>query len=292
MFPMGSVFRESAGTRTGPRRAPAPELVHLDPDHPGFRDRAYRSRRDAIARIALAYCSGEVVPDVAYSPAENGVWRRVATRLRGLHTELAAREIVTLQGNLGLPSERVPQLAQLNPVLSAATGFRMEPVAGLARADAFLERLGEGVLLSTQYIRHASRPLYTPEPDAVHELLGHAATLLHPRVAELSRQFGRTSSAATPAELDRIERVYWYAMEFGLVEEGGAVKVFGAGLLSSCGELEQLSTGPELCDWDLERMAETPYEPTAMQPRLFVASSFADLLSDVSAWLGEGRWRS
>ncbi len=121
--------------------------------------------------------------------------------------------------------------------------------------------------------------------------LGHAATLTHPQIAALNRNIGLAATGVSAAEIARLERVYWYTLEFGLVEQAGTPKAFGAGILSSCGELEQFQHGPELCDWDLDRMAETTYDPTDMQPRLFVAPSFTHLVEDVSAWVSNGRWR-
>ena len=89
----------------------------------------------------------------------------------------------------------------------------------------------------------------------------------------------------------RIERVYWYVMEFGVVQEDGQVRAFGAGLLSSAGEIAQIETGPRLLPWDLDAIAQTPYDPTTMQPHLFVAPSFDRLLGDVVSWIERGDWR-
>jgi phenylalanine-4-hydroxylase len=167
----------------------------------------------------------------------------------------------------------------------------MEPVMGLVRARTFLSALGREVFLSTQYIRHHSRPLYTPEPDIVHELVGHAASLAHPRLAEVNTCIGKAVDSADDSELLRLERVYWYSLEFGLVLEEGSVKALGAGLLSSAGELAQIESGPELRSWDLDAIAETPYDPTDMQPQLYVAPSFERLTSDIEDWVESGGWR-
>jgi len=268
------------------------DLVQLDPDHPGFRDEAYRERRNLIARIAFDYRSGPV-PEAPYTEEEHGVWREVWDHLAPLHRERACRECVELADELGLPRDRVPQLAELNPRLLATTGFQMIPVAGLVSGRKFLERLSERVFLSTQYVRHSARPLYTPEPDVIHELVGHAATLIHPQLAELNRRLGQAAIAAGPAgDLDsetptalELERVYWYTLEFGAALQDGAVRAYGAGLLSSYGELQTYTEQAELLPFDLERMAATDYDPTTYQPRIFVAPSFARVLSEVNLWL-------
>ncbi len=268
-----------------PHAGGAADLVPLDPDHPGFRDDTYRRRRNAIARIALDYASGGEIPDAPYTEAEHGVWASVWAKLGGLHEAHVCREILELQAVLPLDRRRIPQLSVLNPVLEAVAGFRMEPVAGLVTPRTFMRHLGRRVFLSTQYIRHDSRPFYTPEPDVVHELVGHAATLVHPGIAELNRLLGRAAEVAGEPEMRALDRVYWYTMEFGVVAEGSGTRAFGAGLLSSCGELADYATHARLLDWDLEAMAQTPFDPTRYQDTLFVAPSFTRLMVDVSRWV-------
>ena len=273
-------------------RAPGTaHLVPLDPDHPGFRDPRYRARRDAIARVALGYRSGAPVPPIAYRPEEHALWGRVWRALRPLHGERAARELVPLAGVLGLGPGRLPQLAALNAELIPRSGFRMEPVAGLVCTREFLERLGQGVFLATQYLRHPARPLYTPEPDVVHEVVGHAASLLHPGIAALSRALGRAAAGASAAELERLGRLHWFTLEFGVVDERGAPRAVGAGLLSSPGELARFASAAELLDYDPGRAAETPYDPTDYQPRLFAAPSLAELVGRANRWVRRGAWR-
>ena len=265
-------------------------LVRLDPDHPGFRDPAYRARRKAIARLAFEY-QGGVVPDAPYSAAEHAVWSAVWARFGELHARHACREFGVLSRRLGLDPGRIPQLATLNSILERSTGFRMEPVAGLIEGREFLARLGDGIFLATQYVRHPSRPFYTPEPDVIHELVGHAATLMHPGIAGLSRAFGSAAQEAGPVEALVLERVYWYTLEFGAIAGADGPKAFGAGLLSSSGEIERFAAQAELRPWNLESMAASAYDPTAFQERIYVAPSFHDLIRDLRVWLAAGGWR-
>lgn len=263
----------------------ADDLVHLDPDHPGFRDPVYRERRNEIARLALEYEEGQSVPRIAYTETEHGVWRTVWERLAPLHARLACREYLEGGKVVRLERESIPQLADVNQILAAATGIQMLPVAGLVSPRTFLSYLGRDIFLATQYIRHHSRPLYTPEPDVVHELIGHAATFANPELALLNRLFGEVTSSSDDDELERIGRVYWYTLEFGAVEEGGVVKAYGAGLLSSAAELLRLEQDVELRPLELEVVTGTPYDPTDFQPRYFVASSFDAMIRSVSDWL-------
>ncbi len=267
------------------------DLVDLNPDHPGFADISYRNRRNQLAELALAYQTGEKIPDAPYSPEEDGVWSKVLEHLSPLHQDLVCKENLELQDLFTLDRNRVPQLSSINSVLQRIAGFRMEPVAGLVTARTFLCYLGRRVFLSTQYIRHHSRPFYTPEPDIIHELIGHAASLAHPGIAEVNRLLGKASDVATETEMTRLENVYWYTMEFGLVLQDSKPKAFGAGLLSSVGELTSFSTNAELLDWDLGKMAATAYDPTSYQSTLYVAPSYTRLLADLCGWLRQGDWR-
>jgi len=269
----------------------AADLVVLDPDHPGFRDADYRARRDAIARLALAHRTGSPVVPAPYTASEHAVWRTVWGRLAELHRSRVCREILELQEVMPLPRDRIPQLEELNPTLDAVAGFRLEPVAGLVSPRTFLRYLGHRVFLSTQYIRHASRPFYTPEPDVVHELVGHVATLVHPGIAELNRVLGEAAGVADDDEMRRLDRVYWYTLEFGLVLQDGAPRAFGAGLLSSVGELSEYDRHARLLPWDIPTIARTPFDPTRYQDVLFMAPSFTRLLCDTAAWVRTGGWR-
>jgi len=263
----------------------APALVELDADHPGLNDPDYRRRRNQIARTAVDYRGQGPVPAVAYTSDEQEVWREVWRHLDPLHQRYACRAYLEAAERVALSRRVIPQLHEVNARIEPLYGFRMLPVAGLVTAKAFLEKLGEGVFLSTQYMRHHSVPLYTPEPDVVHELIGHAATFTHPRFAALNRAFGRAALRVDPGHIEAIGRLYWYTLEFGVVREAGALKVYGAGLLSSFGELGRFETEEGLAGWDVDRIAATPYDPSRYQEQLFVAPSFEQMADDVTSWL-------
>lgn len=261
------------------------DLVRLDPDHPGFRDGAYRKRRNDIARLALEYEPGTPVPAAEYTDQEHAVWRTIWEQLDLLHDRFACRQYKACSAALKLPRHRVPQLSEVNALIKPATSFRMLPVAGLVAPRRFLEYLGDDVFLSTQYIRHHSTPFYTPEPDVVHELVGHAATFMSEDFAQLNRAFGRAAKKLPDERIHEIERVYWFSLEFGAVKEDGELKVYGAGLLSSFGEVERFQKEAELRPFDVEDMVETPYDPTDYQNTIFVADSFADMARGLLDWL-------
>jgi phenylalanine-4-hydroxylase len=262
-----------------------PSLVVLDRDHPGFRDPVYRARRDAIARLALGHRDGDPPPCVEYTEEEHGVWSVVWTNLAPVHDRYACSAWFDGDRRLRLSRTRVPQFTEVNEQLLAMTGFCLMPVAGLVTPGSFLRELGRGVFLSTQYMRHASAPLYTPEPDVVHELIGHAVSLASPDFALLNRRFGEVAMTLPDEEMQPLIRAYWYALEFGVIHDAGALKVYGAGLLSSFGECGRFETSAELRPFDLDAMAETPFDPTDYQRTLFVAPSFAVMKQGVLDWL-------
>jgi phenylalanine-4-hydroxylase len=265
--------------------SPAIALVELDRDHPGFRDPIYRKRRNEIAAVAAAYQLDDRVPDIAYTPLEHSVWQTARANLRPFHDRYACKEYLAGADVVRLPEGAIAQLREVNQVLTVATGFRLWPVAGLVSPRAFLTFLDQKVFLATQYIRHHSAPLYTPEPDVIHELVGHAPLLAHPEVAALHRLFGETAERVPESRADALIRVYWYTMEFGLVREGKSVKAIGAGLLSSFGEMARFEREAKILPLDLDLMARTPFDTSSYQDTLFVANESDQLIADLTRWL-------
>ena len=263
-------------------------IVELDPDHPGFRDPAYRQRRNAIAQIAVDFVPGTRVPEAPYSEEEHRVWQTAWERLSEAHARHACREYLDCVAAVDLPRDRIPQLWEVSERINELAGFRLEPVGGLVQAKVFLSALGDGVFLATQYIRHHSTPLYTPEPDVIHELAGHATMLANPTFAELARLVGQAAKRTDSDEaIERRGRIYWYTIEFGVLQENGAPKAYGAGLLSSAGELEAMHRA-ELRPFDPEQMQAQDYDVTQFQPVLFCADSFAQIRDELSAYIE--RW--
>lgn len=261
------------------------DLVSLDKDHPGFRDRAYRERRNAIARQALAWKYGEPIPDIDYTPDEHGVWRIALQNLAPLHARYAPDAFKTCWPLLQFAEDAVPPFSLVNQRVKARTGFQLAPVAGLVTPRVFMEELGRDIFLATQYVRHHSAPLYTPEPDVIHELVGHAALLADEKFAAVNRLFGEVAKDVADVHVEALIRVYWYALEFGVTKSELGLQVVGAGLLSSFGELGRFEKRATLLPFDLDVIAQTPFDPTEYQGTLFVAESADDMLGTLTRWL-------
>jgi phenylalanine-4-hydroxylase len=252
-------------------------IVELDPDHPGFRDQAYRKRRNTIAQIAVDYVPGTPVPEAPYTEEEHRVWQVVWENLEPAHKQYACSEYLEHCKLLDIDRQRIPQLQQMSERIQKLSGFRLEPVGGLVHPKVFLSALGDGVFLSTQYIRHHSTPLYTPEPDVVHELIGHAAMLASPSFTELNRLIGQAAKrTSTDEALERLGRIYWFTIEFGVLKEQGQVKAYGAGLLSSAGELSSMADA-EIRPLDFAAIERQEYDVTQYQPILFCGESFEQM---------------
>lgn len=259
--------------------------VELAGDHPGFTDCRYRARRDELAGLAARWIPGQPLPAPDYSDEEQEVWATVSAALHDLHERHACRAFLAGKDALGLPGDRVPQLAEVGERLQPLAGFRYLPVAGLAPLRDFYGSFAEGVFWSTQYLRHPSVPLYTPEPDVIHEVIGHANQLAAPGYAAIYRLVGQAVARTRTEEALRfLSHVFWYTMEFGVVVEEGRLKAFGAGILSSVGEtaaFEEVDVRPA----DFLAMGRAEYDITRYQPVLYSWPSPAALEDGLSSFL-------
>eukprot|EP00347_Sterkiella_histriomuscorum_P012767 403367300 len=252
-------------------------------DHPGFNDEVYRKRRAEITQISLKYSlRDKEIPTVNYTEQEKSVWKNIYPRLTQLFKTNACQEfnwtIDQFQKHVGFNEDEIPQLNGISEFLKSQTGWRLKPVGGLLTQREFLNGLAFRVFHSTQYIRHHSVPLYTPEPDVIHELLGHAPMFAHKDFADFSQEIGLASLGANERDLNKLAAIYWFTLEFGMCKEKSGLKAYGAGILSSLGELEYcLTDKPKYHSLDPFEIAQNhlDYPISSMQPYYFVADSFA-----------------
>ncbi|XP_070191313.1 tryptophan 5-hydroxylase 1-like [Littorina saxatilis] len=258
----------------------------LDYEHPGFADKEYRQRRKMIADIAFDYREGEPIPRIDYVQTEIDTWSHVYRQLKNLHPTHACSDyqqnFEMLERECGYSENNIPQLQDVSTFLKRKTGFQLRPVAGLLSPRDFLASLAFRVFQCTQYVRHGAKPDYSPEPDCVHELLGHVPMMADPTFAQFSQELGIVSLGAADADIEKIATLYWFTVEFGLCKENGEIRAYGAGTLSAYGELKHaLSDKPKVLPFDPDVTSLQEYTDDDFQPVFFVIESFEEMMDKV-----------
>ena len=261
--------------------------VHLAHDHPGANDPHYRERRNAIAAAALRWRPGEPPPRIDYLPEEHAVWATVCRELAPKHERYAVREYRDALAAVGLERDRVPNLDEVSDRIGAVSGWSYVPAAGLVELREFYGSLERRVFHSTQYVRHPARPLYTPEPDIIHEVIGHGHLLATPTFGELHRLAGAATNRLVDDEnLLFLSRVFWFSLEFGVVVEDGELRAYGAGILSSYGEIDEFRSMAHR-PLDIVAMGTADYDISAYQPVLYRAASVEEIVEVVGGFFAE-----
>ncbi|XP_053781764.1 tryptophan 5-hydroxylase 1 isoform X2 [Desmodus rotundus] len=253
----------------------------LDADHPGFKDNVYRERRKYFADLAMNYKHGDPIPKVAFTEEEIKTWGTVFRELNKLYPTHACREYLKnlplLSKYCGYREDNIPQLEDVSNFLKERTSFSIRPVAGYLSPRDFLSGLAFRVFHCTQYVRHSSDPLYTPEPDTCHELLGHVPLLAEPSFAQFSQEIGLASLGASEEAVQKLATCYFFTVEFGLCKQDGQLRVFGAGLLSSISELKHALSGhAKVKPFDPKITCKQECLITTFQDVYFVSESFED----------------
>ncbi len=241
-------------------------------------------------RLAGPVPEGEAIGYPSYSAEDQETWRILFARQRALLPGRACEEY--LQGLALMPfrEERIPALRDAGRVLERSTRWQIARIPGLLHERDFFGFLARRVFPSTDYIRPRGELDYTPAPDLFHDLFGHTPMITLPAFADFYQEIGRAALAAEGASRPRIERFYWFTVEFGLIHTAAGLRIYGNGILSSFEETEHcLTEAVEVRRFDPAVVAEQDYDVWHMQPLLFAIDSFEQLQEQFRGWAkGEG----
>jgi phenylalanine-4-hydroxylase len=269
------------GTPIDPRimvEPPDATELELEPGHPGLGDEVYVQRRKELFAICRKHrLEGLGPPIIEYTPEETRIWREVSPKLDELHVKYASSIYLDAKRTLAIGRDEIPQLRHLSERVRQATNMHLVPAEGALPYRTFYRYIGERGFPVTQFIRHGSHPEFTPEPDMIHDCLGHVPPLMNHDYAELLTLVGKAVSTTNRGDqVLMLKRFSWFSIDFGLIEEAGEVKVFGAGILSSFGEIPNSLFSPDVTrrPFVTDTVINTDYDPSRMQDNLFIAPSF------------------
>ncbi len=246
-------------------------------NYPGAHDQGYRQRVSGLIEESRQVWPS--IPAYQYTEEEHEIWRLVSELLIRLQDRYSCAAYLEGRDKLALPIDRIPQLDEVSAKMEAQTGFMLAPVGGLLDKGEFLPMLQQKVMRCTPYIRHTSYPFFTPEPDIIHELRGHAPMFMHGPFVELSVRIGQAAQAAVDAGnnelLDLIGLFYWYTVEYGLIRENGELRIFGAGNNGGIQDLlRSIDPTVEKKPFSLEAIRKLSIDYDAPQEIFFVAESY------------------
>jgi phenylalanine-4-hydroxylase len=255
--------------------------LELEAGHPGLGDEGYVQRRKDLFALCRRHRLERLGPPlIDYTAEETRIWREVSPKLDELHRQHASRIYLAAKDDLGISQTEIPQLRLLSQRLERETRMHLVPAEGPLPYRLFYSYIAERGFPVTQFIRHGSHPEFTPEPDMIHDCLGHVPPLMNQDYAELLTLIGKAAyTTPRPDQVLALKRFSWFSIEFGLIEEAGAIKVFGAGILSSTGEIpfSLFSKDVKRRPFVTDEVINTDYDPSRMQDQLFIIPSFVFL---------------
>ncbi|HEY2787024.1 MAG TPA: hypothetical protein VGJ05_18835 [Fimbriiglobus sp.] len=262
-------------------------VLELEPGHPGLGDAEYVSRRHRLFDLCRKHRLENLgPPEIEYTREETRIWREVSPKLDDLHIKYASEIYLKAKRALAITASEIPQLKTLSERLQRETNMHLVPAEGPLPYRTFYEYIAKRGFPVTQFIRHGSHPEFTPEPDMIHDCLGHVPPLMNRDYAELLTLVGKAASTTPHGDqVLALKRFSWFSIEFGLIEERGETKVFGAGILSSTGEIPHSLFSPHATrrPFVTETVISQDYDPSQMQVNFFVAPSMPFLRRELES---------
>src|SRR5271168_1307454 len=213
----------------------------------------------------------------AYTPEQHAVWAELVRRRMPQLSQHACQEYLDGFHQIGLREDIIPNLTEVNKRLGPRTRWNATPVSGFLPPDAFFEMLATRQFPTTTWLRSRDSLEYTPEPDIFHDVFGHVPMHAHPVFAGFLQEYGRVCAGLTDKDkLERMGRLFWFTVEFGIIRQNGEIKLYGSGLISSHGESNYVlgNHGPEIRDFNLDQVLDQQFLVSEMQKVLYAVESF------------------
>ena len=228
---------------------------------------------------------GESVMYPRYPESDHEIWASLFRRQQSRLAQTACHEYRMGLARMGFSRDRIPALRDAARVLRETTGWSVARIPGLLHERDFFSFLARRVFPSTDYIRPRGELDYTPAPDLFHDVFGHLPMITDPEFADFYQRMGQAALAASGPDRRRVERFYWFTVEFGLIRTSEGTRIYGSGLLSSYGESRHCLTGAvERHPFEPDELTELDYDPSRMQSRLYVIESFRQLREGFDDW--------
>ena len=217
-----------------------------------------------------------------YTPADHALWRTLFQRQEKILPNRVVDAFLDNLARLDIAAHGIPDFNRLSEVLYATTGWQVVAVPGLVPDEVFYRHLAARRFPAGNFIRRPDQLDYIEEPDVFHDVFGHVPMLMHPVFADYVQAYAAQALATDPADLHRLERLYWYTVEFGLIEADAGVRIYGAGIASSGSEsvFSLESPSPNRVAFDVARVMRSEYRIDDFQPTYFVIKN-ADQLYDL-----------
>jgi phenylalanine-4-hydroxylase len=220
-----------------------------------------------------------------YPESDHESWQYLYNRHMQFLPGRAAQEYMDGASKLNFSSDKIPYLKDLSHIFLQTTGWKVARVPGLIHEQNFFEMLRRKVFPSTDYIRGKEELDYTPAPDLFHDIFGHMPLLTNKSFASFYQMFGEAASKATGIDRTYLETFHWFTVEFGLIKKPEGNCIYGAGIISSLGEVQNaLSDKVEVRDFDPAKMVLQQYDVWHLQPVLFAIESFEQLEDGFKSW--------
>jgi phenylalanine-4-hydroxylase len=233
---------------------------------------------------------GDQIPYPDYSADEHEIWKILFARQQELLVGRGCQEYMDGLKIMGFPEDRIPSLADCSRILEKTVSWRVSRTPGLLHEEDFFSQLGNRVFPSTDYIRTREELDYTPAPDMFHDVFGHMPMITNPVFANFYQKIGQAAMAAQGDDRRRLERIYWFTVEFGLINTAEGMQIYGNGIISSFAEVQHsLTDKVKKLPFVPEVIAEQEYDVWHMQPLLYVIDSFEQLEDGFTEWaVGKG----